>query len=204
MHLSSRVFAADPGRVPAVKAARADQRALCRRQNRGHQVVSILSPAVLQSLRFGHADERVRAERQFRPVQLARTACADGSSTKRACKATAPPRLGHGRPRREFRTSTILRKPACSRCSGTTASCTSMLAPVEDLTIQELARLVASVVYPGGRTRVRLEQARWGAEKAARVRRLHDLGWGQWIALANRIAHTCEWFLAHESAVLTA
>ena len=72
VHLPARVPAADQGGVPADRPARADERGLRDRQDRRHQALPGLPPAVRLQLHLGHADESLRPERQLRPHELAR------------------------------------------------------------------------------------------------------------------------------------
>ena len=88
----------------ADRPARADQRVVRDRQDRRHQAVPGLSPAVRLRLHLGDADESLRAGGQLRPAGLARASpacCAGRTSGPRPGSGTLPI-WGSGTPRREF------------------------------------------------------------------------------------------------------
>ena len=98
LHLSAAGAAADPRGRAAHRAARADQPVVCDRQDRRHQARPGLSPAVRLRLHLGHADQPLRAGRQFRPHAEPRRAGADGQGARRHARARAGHRgLGHRR-----------------------------------------------------------------------------------------------------------
>ena len=66
LHLSEICAAADQRGCAADRPAGADQRMVCDRQDRRHQALPGLSPAIWPPLHLGHAVQSLRAERQFR------------------------------------------------------------------------------------------------------------------------------------------
>ena len=73
----------------------------------------------------------------------------------------------------------------------------------EDLSIRELAELIASIVHPGARLVFDTGKPDGTPRKLLDVSRLHGLGWRHSIALRDGIATTYEWFLAHAEALAT-
>jgi len=69
----------------------------------------------------------------------------------------------------------------------------------EDLTIAELADLVRRIVCPAATLRFDTSKPDGPPRKLLNVSKLHTLGWRHSIALADGIASTYEWFLAHET-----
>jgi GDP-L-fucose synthase len=70
----------------------------------------------------------------------------------------------------------------------------------EDLTIRELAEAVRNVVYPDVRLVFDAGKPDGTPQKLLDVSRLHALGWKHTIGLAEGIASTYQWYLAHYSA----
>jgi GDP-L-fucose synthase len=69
----------------------------------------------------------------------------------------------------------------------------------EDLTIEALARLVASIVYPEAELVFDATKPDGTPRKLLNVDRLHGLGWRHTIDLAQGIALTYDWFLAQQT-----
>lgn len=70
----------------------------------------------------------------------------------------------------------------------------------EDLTIEELAQMVRSVVYPEAELRFDATKPDGAPRKRLDVSRLRNLGWQHRIALRDGIASTYRWFLeAHQT-----
>ena len=67
----------------AHRAARADQRMVRGRQDRRHQAVPGLSPAIWLRFHLGHADQSLRPRRQFRPRKQPCAAGADPQALPR-------------------------------------------------------------------------------------------------------------------------
>jgi GDP-L-fucose synthase len=75
----------------------------------------------------------------------------------------------------------------------------------EDLTIEELARMVQSVVHPEAEILFDATKPDGTPMKRLDVSRLHDLGWRHRIALREGIVSTYRWFMdAHQAGRLTA
>jgi GDP-L-fucose synthase len=67
-----------------------------------------------------------------------------------------------------------------------------------DLSIQELAEMVADVVYPGAELVFDPTKPDGTPRKMLDVSRIRDLGWSPTIELRDGIASTYEWFLANQ------
>jgi GDP-L-fucose synthase len=67
----------------------------------------------------------------------------------------------------------------------------------EDLSIAELARLVADIVYPGATLAFDESKPDGMLRKRLDVSRIHALGWRHTIGLREGIESTYAWFLAH-------
>ncbi len=67
----------------------------------------------------------------------------------------------------------------------------------EDLSIRELAQLIAEIVHPNARLVFDTGKPDGTPRKLLDVSRLHSLGWRHRIALRDGIASTYEWFLAN-------
>jgi GDP-L-fucose synthase len=67
----------------------------------------------------------------------------------------------------------------------------------EDLSIRELAELIAGIVHPGARLVFDTDKPDGTPRKLLDVGRLHELGWNHSITLRDGLATTYEWFLAH-------
>jgi GDP-L-fucose synthase len=74
----------------------------------------------------------------------------------------------------------------------------------EDLSIRELAELVASIVYPAASLVFDTSKPDGMPRKLLDVSRLHALGWRHRINLRDGIAQTYQWFLAHRGSLRTA
>ncbi len=68
-----------------------------------------------------------------------------------------------------------------------------------DLSIRELAELVASVVHPDARLRFDPSKPDGMPQKLLDVGRLHSLGWRHRVELAEGIESTYRWFLDHHA-----
>jgi len=66
-----------------------------------------------------------------------------------------------------------------------------------DLTIRELAELVASIVHPNAALRFDTSKPDGMPQKLLDVSRLHQLGWRHRVELAGGIESTYRWFLDH-------
>ena len=66
-----------------------------------------------------------------------------------------------------------------------------------DLTIRELAELVASIVHPNATLRFDTSKPDGMPQKLLDVSRLHQLGWRHRVELAGGIESTYRWFLDH-------
>jgi GDP-L-fucose synthase len=71
----------------------------------------------------------------------------------------------------------------------------------EDLSIRELAELMAEVVYPGARLVCDTTKPDGSPQKLLDVGRLHALGWRHAIPLREGLARTYEWFVANANAL---
>jgi GDP-L-fucose synthase len=73
----------------------------------------------------------------------------------------------------------------------------------EDLSIRELAELVASIVYPSATLTFDTSKPDGMPRKLLDVSRLHALGWKHRINLRDGIASTYQWVLEHQSTLRT-
>jgi len=71
----------------------------------------------------------------------------------------------------------------------------------EDLSIRELAELVRSIVHPEATLTFDSTKPDGMPRKLLDVSRLHALGWRHHIGLAEGIASTYQWFLAHQGTL---
>jgi len=71
----------------------------------------------------------------------------------------------------------------------------------EDLSIRELAQLIADIVHPDARLVFDTEKPDGTPKKLLDVSRLHALGWRHTIPLREGIASTYDWFLANAGAM---
>jgi GDP-L-fucose synthase len=72
----------------------------------------------------------------------------------------------------------------------------------EDLSIRELAELVASIVHPAARLVFDPDKPDGTPRKLLDVTRLNDLGWRHSIALRDGIFATYDWFVNHSAGAL--
>jgi GDP-L-fucose synthase len=69
----------------------------------------------------------------------------------------------------------------------------------EDVTIETVARLIASLVHPDARLVFDAGKPDGTPRKLLDVRKLHGLGWRHRITLDEGLRRTCEWFLANQA-----
>ncbi len=170
LHLPARLPAADPRGLSAHRPARAHQRVVRARQDRRHQAVPGLSPPARLRLHQRHADQPLRARRQLRPRdQPRRPGPAPQAARGQAGGCPFGPGLGHAARRGASSSmSTTSPTPASSCCAATADEAPINVGCGQDLTIAELAGLVARGRRLSGRARVRPHQARRHAAQAAR------------------------------------
>ena len=143
--------AADPRGLPAHRPARADQRGLRDRQDRRHQALPGLPPAVRIELHLGDADQPLRPGRQLRPPELARAAGADAQvPRRRSCRAARGRVWGTGSPRREFLHVDDLADACLFLMRHYDEDGHINVGTGEDLSIRELAETIARGRPPGG------------------------------------------------------
>jgi GDP-L-fucose synthase len=70
----------------------------------------------------------------------------------------------------------------------------------EDVTIETVARLIASIVHPDARLVFDAGKPDGTPRKLLDVSKLHRLGWRHQISLEDGLRRTCEWFLAHQAS----
>jgi GDP-L-fucose synthase len=111
---------------------------------------------------------------------------------------------GSGTPRREFLHVDDLADAACflmENCDGLDLLNVGI---GEDLTIAELAELVAGVVRYAGRIIFDPSRPDGTPRKLLDVTRIHSLGWTAKISLEQGIASTYDWYTAHSSEGVSA
>jgi GDP-L-fucose synthase len=111
---------------------------------------------------------------------------------------------GTGTPRREFLHVDDLANAACFLMENYDQPELLNVGVGEDLTIAELATLVARVVGYGGNTVFDRSRPDGTPRKLLDVSRIHALGWYAQIPLERGIASMYEWYIAHASAGVSA
>ena len=185
----------------ADRPARADQRVVRDRQDRRHQAVPGLPPAVRLRLHLGDADQPVRPGDNFDLETSHVVAGADpqgarGEAARRRPRSTI---WGTGTPRREFlHVDDLRRRLRLPDAALLRRASTSMSAPARTSPSRELARdWSREVVGFTGAIVLRPSQARRHAAQAARRRQLRALGWRPRIGLREGLADAYAAFLAH-------
>lgn len=111
---------------------------------------------------------------------------------------------GTGTPRREFLHVDDLANAACFLMENYDGSDLLNVGVSEDLTIAELAALVARVVGYSGRITFDASRPDGTPRKLLDVSRLQTLGWHAQVPLEQGIASTYEWYVAHASEGVSA
>ena len=111
---------------------------------------------------------------------------------------------GTGTPRREFLHVDDLASAACFLMENYDAPNVLNVGVGEDLTITDLAALVARVVRYTGRIVFDSSRPDGTPRKLLDVSRIHGLGWRAQIPLEQGIVTTYEWYTAHASAGVSA
>ena len=107
---------------------------------------------------------------------------------------------GTGTPRREFLHVDDLASAACFLMDTYDGRDALNVGTGEDLTIAELAELVARVTGYSGRIRFDPSRPDGMARKLLDVSRIHALGWKARIPMEEGVASTYEWYCAHAAA----
>ena len=107
---------------------------------------------------------------------------------------------GTGTPRREFLHVDDLASAACFLMETYDGRDALNVGTGEDLTIAELADLVARVTGYSGRVRFDPSRPDGMARKLLDVSRIHALGWKARISMEEGVASTYEWYCAHAAA----
>ena len=106
---------------------------------------------------------------------------------------------GTGTPRREFLHVDDLANAACFLMENYDGSDLLNVGVGEDLTISELASMVAGVVGYNGRISFDSSRPDGTPRKLLDVSRIHALGWRAKIPLEQGIVTTYDWYIAHSS-----
>jgi GDP-L-fucose synthase len=109
---------------------------------------------------------------------------------------------GTGTPRREFLHVDDLASAACFIMENYEGGDLLNVGVGEDLTIAELAAMVARVVDYGGQIRFDASRLDGTPRKLLDVTKLHALGWRARISLEDGIASTYEWYCANAPATV--
>jgi GDP-L-fucose synthase len=107
---------------------------------------------------------------------------------------------GTGTPRREFLHVDDLASAACFLMDTYDGRDALNVGTGEDLTIAELADLVARVTGYSGRIRFDPSRPDGMARKLLDVSRIHALGWKARISIEDGVASTYQWYCAHAAA----
>ena len=122
-------------------------------------------------------------------------------------KTSASPSVtlwGTGTPRREFLHVDDLADAACFLMENYDSPELLNVGVGEDLTIADLAALVARIVGYNGRIDFDSSRPDGTPRKLLDVSRIHGLGWRAQIPLEQGIASTYEWYVAHAAEVVSA
>lgn len=122
-------------------------------------------------------------------------------------KTSASPSVtlwGTGTPRREFLHVDDLADAACFLMVNYDSPELLNVGVGEDLTIADLAALVARIVGYNGRIDFDSSRPDGTPRKLLDVSRIHGLGWRAQIPLEQGIASTYEWYVAHAAEVVSA
>jgi GDP-L-fucose synthase len=111
---------------------------------------------------------------------------------------------GTGAPRREFLHVDDLANAACYLMENYDAPDLLNVGVGEDLTIAELAVLVAGIVGYSGRIAFDASRPDGTPRKLLDVSRIHALGWHAQIPLERGVSSTYEWYIAHASQGVSA
>ncbi len=106
---------------------------------------------------------------------------------------------GTGTPRREFLHVDDLAAAACFLMENYDGAEPLNVGTGEDVTIAELAKLVAGIVGYQGRIAYDPSKPDGTPRKLLDVTRLHALGWRARISLPEGIRSTCQWFREHQA-----
>ena len=107
---------------------------------------------------------------------------------------------GSGKPRREFLHVDDLADACLLLMAHYSDESHVNVGTGEDLSISDVATLIGQVVHPAAELVFDPTKPDGTPRKLLDVSRLHDLGWRHRIGLADGIATTYQWFLAHEDA----
>src|SRR5579863_2851294 len=110
---------------------------------------------------------------------------------------------GTGTPRREFLHVDDLAEAACFLMENYDSSDLLNVGVGEDLTISDLAALVARIVGYSGRIVFDASRPDGAPRKLLDVSRIHALGWQARIPLEQGIASTYEWYVAHTAEAVS-
>jgi GDP-L-fucose synthase len=104
---------------------------------------------------------------------------------------------GTGTPRREFLHVSDAAAAACFAMENYDGTSHLNVGTGEDLTIAELAQMVARVAHYKGRISFDPSKPDGTPRKVLDVSRLQGLGWRPYVALADGIVSTYEWYISH-------
>ena len=199
LHLSEVCAAADDRGGAADRAARADQRAVRDRQNRGYQDVPGLSQAVRIRRHQPDADQPLRPGDNF-DLQSSHVLPALMRKFHEAKIAGAPEVTiwGTGTPQREFLHVDDLADAAVFLMQTYSGNDIVNVGVGEDVSIHDLAMLIRDVVGYPGRLVQDTSKPDGTPRKLLDVSRLHSLGWRARISLRDGVAQTYQWFLEHQ------
>jgi GDP-L-fucose synthase len=116
------------------------------------------------------------------------------------CGAPEVTLWGTGTPRREFLHVDDLASAACFLMETYDGRDALNVGTGEDLTIAELAELVARVTGYSGRIRFDPSRPDGTPRKLLDVSRIHALGWKARISIEEGVASTYEWYCTHAAA----
>ncbi len=108
---------------------------------------------------------------------------------------------GTGTPRREFLHVDDLANACVHLMEGYSSAEIVNVGVGEDLSIFDLARMLAKVIEYEGEILTDVSKPDGTPRKVLDVRRIHGLGWRAQISLEAGLGSTYEWFLAHEASI---
>ena len=183
------------------RSPRADERALCRGEDRGHPHGPGLPPPARVQRRMPDAHEPLRPGRSLRPADVARAARPRAQAPRGDARGTARGHaLGNRRPAPQFLHVDDLAAACLFVMDRYDGEDILNVGVGEDLSIRDLAELIASVVGFRGKLVFDASKPDGTPRKLLDVSRLRALGWSARIPLRQGIEETYAWYRSTREA----